>query len=300
MGPVPVRTLPPYNFPGVDPVSFEKAKAIVIPVPYDSTTSWHAGARHGPSAIIAASRWLETYDEELKYEAVGVGFHTLDELEPDYSSPEKMASVVASVVGSVLDAKKFPLMLGGEHSISAGAFSALKKCRPKASVLYFDAHPDLREEFEGTRFGHACAARRGLGLGLKIAQVGIRSVSEEDAGVYKKNPQSVRPFYAFEKDGWDIAKITDFLSGEVYVSFDVDAFDSSLMPATGTPEPGGLSWHDAMRVLAAVSGVKKIIGADVVELSPRPGLHACDFLCAKLAYKIASYAFAPKSGRLRE
>lgn len=291
------RFLPPHNFPGVEHADFEKAKIVVVPVPYDGTTSWKTGAREGPAAIISASRWLETYDEELRFDATSLGFHTLHEIEPDYSSPEKIISAAEGVVSKVFAEKKFPLLLGGEHSVSIGAFRALKKHFPEASVLYFDAHPDLRDEFEGTKYSHACAARRALDLGFSMAQVGIRSVSSECAGVYEKNAHKVKPFFAFNKDKWDVREITDFLSDEVYVSFDVDAFDSSLMPATGTPEPGGLAWSDAMRILDAVSRKKKIVGADVVELSPIPGMHACDFLAAKLAYKIVGYAFRGRKNK---
>ncbi|MFH1107304.1 MAG: agmatinase [Candidatus Micrarchaeota archaeon] len=291
------RFLPPYNFPGVDPIDYAQAKVVVIPAPFDGTTSWKTGARHGPEAIISASRWLETYDEELGRDFTEEGFHTLPELEPDYGSVENTVAAVETVAGKILGDGKFPLLLGGEHALSVGAFRALKSKRPDASVLYFDAHPDLRDEFEGTRFGHACAARRGLDLGLRIAQVGIRSVSAEDKDVYDKHPGQIRPFYAFDKANWDAGEISGSLSDDVYVSFDVDAFDSSLMPATGTPEPGGLFWDEVLVILREVAKSHKIVGADVMELSPRPSLHACDFLAAKLAYKLAGFALARPRGR---
>ncbi len=281
--------LPPFNFLGLEGQSFEKAAAIVIPVPYDGTTkwtTWGAGARKGPAAVINASRNLETFDEELETDPSAKGIFTLGPLAPK-KKPEDVVKQVEAVVEKILGEKKFPLALGGEHSVTLGSARAAKKFFPRLTVLQFDAHADLRNEFEGTRFSHACVARRILDEGIRLVQVGVRSVCEEDWSVMKKNP-GIKTFFA--KDEWSADDIAAACGPSVFVTFDLDALDPSIMPSTSTPEPGGLAWKEALSVLKLVGGEKTIVGADVVELSPVKNFFAPDFLAAKLAYKIIGYA----------
>jgi agmatinase len=235
---------------------------------------------------------LEWFDEELDFEPGKAGIFTLDELQPETAGPREMIGSVKGAIANIIRDKKFPLMLGGEHSITAGAIEAFKEeYGSDFSILQFDAHTDLREEFEGSKFNHACVMRRAFDLGQKITQVGIRSICREDIEFIGKNKSKIKTYYAKDMENWDIKDLINGLNDNIYVTFDIDAFDSGIMPATGTPEPGGLDWKTATSILNKVSKEKKIIGADVVELLPTPGLHACDFLAAKLAYKIIGYAF---------
>ncbi len=286
-----LNSMPPYNFGGVEPPAYGKCKIVVLPVPYDATASYKSGSRDGPHAIISASRNFEWFDEELLYEPAKLGIYTTDELQPETNSPEEMSDSVEKIISQILEDGKFPMMLGGEHSISAGAFAAMKKKFGEFTILQFDAHPDLRDEYGGSRYNHACVMRRGFDLGIKAVQVGIRSVCQEDFEFMEKNREGIRTFYAKGRDSWNLDEILNACSERVYITFDLDAFDSAIMPATGTPEPGGIDWGNAMKILDVVSEKRKIIGADVVELLPIPGLHACDFLAARLAYKIIAYSF---------
>ncbi|MFH0972077.1 MAG: agmatinase [Candidatus Micrarchaeota archaeon] len=280
------------NFSGADKLAYGKCKVVFIPVPFDGTASYKKGTARAPRAIIDASMYLEWFDEELVFEPASLGFCTLKMLPSRGRKPEEIANSVEKIVSQVIEDGKFPFILGGEHSISAGAFAALKQKIGGFTVLQFDAHTDLRDEYEGSKYSHACVMRRALDLGLGIVQVGVRSLPVENHEWMQKNMAGVKTFYAKDKAEWKISEIIAACGKKVYVSFDVDAFDSSIMPATGTPEPGGIAWADAMAILREVGSKREIIGADVMELLPTPGLHACDFLAAKLAYKIIGYSFA--------
>jgi agmatinase len=290
-----LHSRPPYNFPGIEPElsSFEKAKVVVFPVPYDSTTCYRSGTRNGPHAIITASRQMELYDEELGYEPARMGIHTLDELEPSMNSPEETVKRVERVIGEIVESKKFPLMLGGEHSISLGAARALAKKYKNMSVLQFDAHSDLRDEFEGTKFGHTSVMRRISEL-CDTVQVGIRSMSKEEAEFAKK--KKLKLFHV--KDSLKSKFIVSSLKRDVYVSIDLDAFDPSEVPAVGTPEPGGLHWYDVLAILKEVASSRNVVGFDVVELCPIEGDISSDFLAARLAYKFLGYIFKPRLSKL--
>jgi agmatinase len=290
-----LHSRPPYNFPGIEPElsSFEKARVVVFPVPYDSTTCYRSGTRNGPHAIITASRQMELYDEELGYEPARVGIHTLDELEPSMDSPEETIRRVERVIADIIENKKFPLMLGGEHSISLGAVRALAKTYRNMSVLQLDAHTDLRGEFEGTKFGHTSVMRRISEL-CDTVQVGIRDMSLEEAEFVKKNKLKV--FYA--RNAPKPGEIVSHLKRDVYVSIDLDVFDPSEVPAVGTPQPGGLHWHDVIALLKEVASKRNVVGFDVVELCPIDGDISSDFLAARLAYKFLGYIFKPRPQRL--
>ncbi|MFH0713433.1 MAG: agmatinase [Candidatus Micrarchaeota archaeon] len=284
------NSLGPHNFCGVKS-NFEKSKAIVIPVPYDSTASYRAGTREGPNAIISSSRQLELFDLELDKNIFDeVGIYTLDELEPNVDSPRKNCDNVRNAVEYVVENNKLPIVLGGDHSITFGSVEAVKKKFQNVSILHFDAHSDLRDEFDGSKYSHACVMRRVSELGVKIVQVGIRSTEEECQDYIAKNKDKFKVFPAHEKAKWKTKDILAGLTDEVYISFDVDCLDPSIMPATGTPVPGGLLWADVVEILREVSAKKKIIACDFVELMPLPGFHAPDFLVANLVYKTIGYA----------
>jgi len=284
----------PKNFAGLSaPFSnFEFAKVAVLPVPYDSTTEWHSGSRNGPKSIIEASYYLEWYDIELEREFYGMGIHTLPELEPAYNSPETMTQRVYQATSSLLQNSKFVVMLGGEHSISLGAIRAHVEKYANCSVLQLDAHTDLRDEYLGTKFGHACVMRRVEEL-CPITQVGIRAISIEEKEYTVS--KGLRPFYYQQNDlSLPVEQIIEAVTENVYVSIDLDVFDPSIMSAVGTPEPGGILWHQALSLLSSLSKKRNIIGFDIVELCPDQGPAACSFLAAKLAYKLIGYSFAGK------
>ncbi|QLJ53109.1 MAG: Agmatinase [Candidatus Fermentimicrarchaeum limneticum] len=283
-----LHSLPPYNFVGLEPelTSFEKARVVVLPVPYDSTVCYRTGARNGPHAIINASRNMELYDEELGFEPASVGIHTLDELEPSRDSPRETIKRVESAVAEILEKKKFPLMLGGEHSISVGAVRAVSKLYKDLTVLQLDAHSDLRDEFEGTKFGHTSVMRR-ISEFCDTVQVGIRSMCAEEAEFAKK--KKLKLFHA--RDSLKPKFIVSSLKRNVYVTIDLDVFDPSEVPAVGTPEPGGLHWYDVLAILKEVASSRNVVGFDVVELCPIDGDITSDFLAARLAYKFLGYIF---------
>ncbi len=269
----------------------EAARALLIPFPLEATVTFGAGAAKGPEAIIAASAALESYDEELGFNAMtAAGVATLET--PEIARPLAEAiDQLEALVSAALDQGKLPLTLGGEHSLTAGAIRPFAARFPDLAVLQFDAHADLRQSYRGERLSHACAMARVLDhAGVRLVQVGLRSVSGGEAEFIAGNEGRVFPHWAHEKAGWDVAQIVRPLAGRpVYVSFDVDCFDSSLMPATGTPEPGGLFFDEACAILRAAARAGRIVGGDVVELAPIPGMVACDVTAAKIAYKILGY-----------
>jgi agmatinase len=280
----------PQNFAGlISPYAdLSTAKVVILPVPYDSTTEWHSGTREGPQAIINASQYLELYDIELDREIYKVGIHTLPKVEPLLNSPEEMIDRVYHIAGELTRQAKFMVMFGGEHSLSLGIVRALKEKKQDLSVLQLDAHADLRDEYLGTKYSHACVMRRILEL-CPIVQVGIRSLSWEEQRFLAQN--NMHPFFAAPSSGLASPEdITALLSDNVYVSIDLDVFDPSIVPAVGTPEPGGMQWHEVLNLLRTVTLHRRIIGFDVVELCPKEGPASCAFLAAKLAYKIIGYA----------
>lgn len=251
--------------------------------------SYCGGTADGPSAIITASAQVELYDEELECEPCDVGVATLPALELAGVRPDQIIKAIAPAVERILKDGKLPLVLGGEHSITPAVVTAVHARHPNLTVLQFDAHADLRQEYEGERMSHASALARVRDI-CSAVQVGIRNLSKEEAAWVERERLPI--FYAHkmrEGNSWMRHALEAVKTEEVYITIDVDAFDSSLMPATGTPEPGGMGWYDVTDFIKLVTEKKKVVGFDIVELSPKPGLHACDFLAAKLAYKCIGY-----------
>lgn len=281
----------PQNFAGLTPpyTDLETAKVVILPVPYDSTTEWHSGTREGPRAIINASQYLELYDIELGQEIYKVGIHTLPEIQPLLSSPEEMVQRVYHVAKELIQQTKFIVMLGGEHSLSLGMVRALKEKYQDFCVLQLDAHADLRDEYLGTKYSHACIMRRVLEL-CPITQVGIRSLSWEEQQFLNQNKMQAFYISTPTPDLASPQQILSSLTDNVYVSIDLDVFDPSIMSAVGTPEPGGMQWHEVLNLLKSVTLHKHVVGFDLVELCPKEGPASCAFLAAKLAYKLVGYA----------
>ena len=272
----------------------ELARAVVIPFGLEASVSYGGGTAAGPAAILAASQQLEIFDEELWREASqDYGIATL-RAEPVRSPVPAALEQLEGIVGRVLAASRFPLVLGGEHSLTAGATRPFAAKFPDLAVLQFDAHADLRDGYLGEHYSHAAAMRRVLDHpNVSLVSVGIRAFSRTEADFYTANRDRVRIHWGKDQACWDIEEIVAPLRGRpVYVSFDVDGLDSAIMPATGTPVPGGLSYLQALAILRRVAEVSTIVGADVVELAPIPGLHHCDYTAAALAYKIMSYALS--------
>lgn len=296
------------NFGGFPRETFEgkETRYAVLSVPYDLTASYISGMRNGPRAIIEASTHMELYDEELGCEPCEAGIETWPQVESTAVGPEEMIRRVRDGVAGILDAGKVPVMLGGEHSITLGLVQALLERHPKMSVLQLDAHADMRDTYQDTPFNHACVARRISEL-CPIVQVGIRSLSVDEAeflGAEKKAGRKAKSriatHYASEVlsgINWD--RVSRELTDEICITIDLDVFDPSIMPATGTPEPGGLGWYDVLGVLRNVISKKKVVGFDVVELCPLPGNIAPDFLAAKLVYKIMGYMNEGAKGKRR-
>lgn len=278
------------NFGGIDPAypTFEEAAFVVIPIPYDLTSTYQSGSRRGPHAILEASCNMELYDEELCKETYLTGIYTLSPLESDARGPGEMVHVIRHATADVLAHNKIPVILGGEHSISFGVVQAMREKFPGISVLQLDAHADLRNYYQCSPYSHASVGRRISEL-CPLVQAGIRSMSAEEAAFMRES--AIRTFSAdfiLEEQRW-WEKIAETLSGDVYITIDIDVLDPSIMPATGTPEPGGIYWKDILRLVRAVTSRCRVRGFDVVELSPIPGMVAPDFLAAKLVYRIIGY-----------
>ena len=273
----------PRTFLGV-PNEEKGARYVVLSSPYEGTVSYGTGTKRGPNAIIEASRQVETYDIEAGKDFAECGIYTADELEVSHASPEKNCEYIQEAVEAVLKEGKVPILLGGEHSVSVGAFNAIAASgkAKDVSVLHLDAHADMRDEYEGTKCNHACVMRR-CREKLHAVSVGIRSYSLEEAQEIKRQKCDI---FGVE---FDEAKVLAKLRKDVYISIDLDAFDPSECPAVGTPEPGGLKWKQAISLLKKVCETRRVIGFDVVELAPIPGQHVSDFLAARLVYKLICY-----------
>jgi len=281
----------PYSFLGLErsEEAFERARVVLIPVPYDGTTTYQAGTREGPRAIILASKELEPFDEETLTEPYLTGIFTLNELDVTVSSPEEMVLRVAKVAGSVMDLGKFPVMIGGEHLMTLGIVKALAEREGTGwGILHIDAHADLRSEYQGSSFSNACVMRLALDY-APIVSVGIRSLTKEEFDFARSRPVPIFFCHDILKNPGLLDKALELLPEKVYVTIDLDAFDPSIMPSVGTPEPGGLGWYDLTGFLRKVFSVKTVLGFDVMELKPIPGLTAPDFLAAKLIYKLIAY-----------
>ena len=279
--------LPQRVFAGLTPPysNLQQSNTVILPVPYDATSEWRSGSRHGPQAIIDASQYLELYDLELDREIYKVGICTLPEVEPLFKGPQDMIDRVYEVTKDLIQKGKFIVLLGGEHSLSLGAVRAFKEAFPGLSVLQLDAHADLRNEYLGTKYGQACVMRRIFEL-CPISQVGVRSLSWEEKQFLTQN--KLTPFYMSDlaSNKTSVNEIVDSLSKDIYITIDVDVLDPSIIPATGTPEPDGMSWRQVLDIIESVALHKHVVGFDLMEFCPVEGLSSCAFLLAKLAYKL--------------
>ncbi|MHC4488270.1 MAG: agmatinase [Planctomycetota bacterium] len=273
----------------------DNAVIVIIPVAYDGTSIWSKGADKGPEAIIEASTNMELYDIETDSEVYKKGIFTEETIAGEVSTTE-MIGAVAGRVDYYLEKNKFVVIIGGEHSVSIGSIKAHAKKYEKLSVLQLDAHSDLRDEYNGSKYNHACVMARAKEL-CSIVQVGIRSMDSSE----KEFIDTSRVFFAEDIYNNMVRAETAIskLSDDVYITIDLDVFDTSIMSSTGTPEPGGLLWYDVLALLRAVSSKKNIVGFDVVELCPDPRNKAPDFLAAKLIYKLLSYKFGDQDGKGR-
>ena len=280
------------EFGGTTPTTsdFEHARVVILPVPLDRTTSYVPGTRTGPHEILVASSHMELWDEETQSDVHSVGIYTLPEMEFPFASMDEVVDEIRRVAAEIVNRGKFPIILGGEHSVTPPVVAAVAAKHKGLSVLQIDAHADLRDSFMGTPHNHACAMRRTLEH-APLTQVGIRSLSSEEAADIAS--LKTRIFYDFnmrQDPSW-MDRVVDSLSDTVYITIDVDGFDPAIMPSTGTPEPGGLSWYEGLGLLRRVIERRTVVGCDIVELSPMAGNAAPNFLCAKLLYKILSYRF---------
>ena len=290
-----MNSMPPYTLFGVEDCDYERSRVVVVPVPYDSMTSYKPGTRDGPFAIIEASRAIEWFDREVRFNPSEYGVFTTEELAPDFQSPEKMAERVEREISQVLSDGKMPLMLGGDHSISIGAIRAAAK-KGELSVLHFDAHSDSRESYMGSRYSHACTMARAREVAKSCYSVGVRSTDRESAERYSKENlymEQVRELPAREA----AERILANLGENIYLTVDLDVLDPSEMPSTGTPEPGGMRYTYLREVLRAVISKRKVVGMDFVELSPIPGLVAPNYLAAKLIFSVLGYLSEAEGGK---
>lgn len=265
----------------------EKSKVVLLPVPYDGTSTWGKGADKGPEAFLEASENMELYDIETESEVYRQGIYLADALE-GFESPDAMVQAVHRTVKEYIKRNKLVTLFGGEHSISIGAIRAYNECFEDLTVLQIDAHTDLRKEYQGSRYNHACAVYEASQT-TNLIQVGIRSMDQAETLVMDRE----RVFFAHEmvNDDFWMDTALDLMTDKVYITFDLDAFDPSIMPSTGTPEPGGLLWYETLDFLRRVFAEKDVVGFDIVELCPNAAERSSDFLAAKLYYKMLSYKF---------
>lgn len=291
----PLGDLPfthPHNFLGLSDreAAFEEAGVVILPVPYEGTVSWGHGASRGPRAIIEASRYVELYDHELGREPFATGIHTLPALELPKSGPAAALEEIRRAYDLVLETEKFPIVLGGEHSVSGPLIEAWadRLGEGRLTVLQLDAHADLREEWEGTPLSHACVMYR-VHRRVQLVQVGIRAITPEEHALIRRADVSVVFGHELDSAGVWIARALEATGSDVYISIDVDYFDPALIPSTGTPEPGGGHWYPTLELLRRVFAERRVHAVDVVEHAPIAGVHAPDFMVAKLVYKLVGF-----------
>ena len=281
------------GFLGIDNKFSFKEKAIVVPFGLEKTVSYGGGTRNGPKEIIKASHQVELYDEELNCEPYKkIGIKTLKPFKID-KNIKKALKKMSSINQEILNKKMFPITFGGEHSITPGCIAPFAKKYKKLCLLHFDAHADLRESYNGEKFSHASAIKRCLDYkNISLVSFGVRNISESEISYLKKNSSRINIFWAKDKQKWNLNKFKKLIKNKtVYLTFDVDGLDSSIMPATGTPEPGGLLWDETLNIIKIAAKNSNIVGADINELAPIKGFNSYNFLVAKLAYKILSYKF---------
>tara|TARA_B100000700_G_scaffold65993_1_gene72838 strand:- start:152 stop:1039 length:888 start_codon:yes stop_codon:yes gene_type:complete len=284
------------GFLGIDNKFSIKEKVIVVPFGLEKTVSYGTGTRNGPKEIIKASHQVELYDEELNCEPYKkIGIKTLKPFKIE-KNINKALNKISRINEQIINNNMFPLVFGGEHSITPGCIAPFAKKHKKLCLLHFDAHADLRDSYNGEKYSHASAIRRCLDYkNLSVISFGIRNISKSEVSYLRKNSNRIKIFWAKDKKKWNLNSFKKLIKNKiVYLTFDVDGLDSSIMPATGTPEPGGLFWQETLEIIKIAMKNSKIIGADINELSPIKGFNSYNFLVAKLAYKILSYKFCTK------
>ena len=288
---------PKKGFLGIDAELNRSPQVIVVPFGLEKTVSYGGGTKNGPKEIIKASHQVELFDEELNKEPYKeIGIRTLK----PFLIKNKIKSALdqlSKINEDILSNDKFPLVFGGEHSITPGSIKPFAKKYDEITLLHFDAHADLRESYQGEKFSHASAIKRCLDYkNLKVVSFGIRNLSKEEMDFYNDNRDRIEIFWGKDKKTWDLSLLDKFFKNKmVYITFDVDGFDASIMPATGTPEPGGMLWEDVLPIIKKVCQISNIVGADINELAPIKNFDSYNFLVAKLAYKIISYSFEFKN-----
>ena len=281
------------GFLGIDNKFNFKEKVVVVPFGLEKTVSYGGGTRNGPKEIIKASHQVELYDEELNCEPYKkIGIKTLKPFKIN-KNIKKALKKMSDINEKILNKKLFPMTLGGEHSITPGCIAPFIKRNKKLCLLHFDAHADLRESYKGEKFSHASAIKRCLDYkNVSVISFGIRNISKDEISYLKKNSSRINIFWAKDKPKWNLNRFKKLIKNKtVYLTFDVDGLDSSIMPATGTPEPGGLLWDETLNIIKIAAKNSNIVGADINELSPIKGFNSYNFIIAKLAYKIISYCF---------
>ena len=281
------------GFLGIDNKFSIKQKVVVVPFGLEKTVSYGGGTKNGPKEIIKASHQVELYDEELNCEPYKkIGIKTLKPFKIDKNIKNAL-NKVSKINEKILSKNMFPLILGGEHSITPGCITPFIKKYKKICLLHFDAHADLRDSYEGEKYSHASAIRRCLdNKNISVISLGIRNISKNEISYLKKNSNRIKIFWAKDKKKWNLNSFKKLIKNKtVYLTFDVDGLDSSIMPATGTPEPGGLLWDETLEIIKIAMKNAKVVGADINELAPIKGFNSYNFLVAKLAYKILSYKF---------
>ena len=285
------------GFLGLDAVLNKNPKVVVVPFGLEKTVSYGGGTKNGPKEIIKASHQVELFDEELKKEPhKKIGIKTI---KPFAIKKEikKALDQLSNINKEIIKENKFPLVLGGEHSLTPGSIKPFTNKFDNLTLLHFDAHADLRDSYQGEKFSHASAIKRCLDFNnVNVVSIGIRNLSNSEMNFYNYNRDKIQIFWGKDKKNYDINKIGKiFKNKTVYITFDVDGFDASVMPATGTPEPGGLLWEDVLPIIKKVCQVSNVVGADINELAPIKNFNSYNFLVAKLAYKILSYTFEFKN-----
>ena len=290
------------GFLGIDNKSNVKEKVVVIPFGLEKTVSYGGGTSKGPKEIIRASHQVELFDEDLDKEPYKhIGIKTLEPF-PIKKNMADALKQIENINKILLDKKKFPLTLGGEHSLTPGAIRPFIKKFGKICLLHFDAHADLRNSYNNNKFSHASAIRRCLdNPNVSVVSLGVRNISSSEITFLQKNKKRIKIFWAKDKSSWNLNQFKKIVKNKkLYLTFDVDGLDSSLMPATGTPEPGGLFWNETIRIIKIAAQSSQIVGADINELSPIKGFDCYNFLVAKLAYKIISYSFESRKKLYRK
>ena len=281
------------GFLGYDASQKTNNKVVVVPFGLEKTVSYGGGTKNGPKEIIKASHQVELFDEELNKEPYKeFGIKTL---KPFLIKKEIKSALnqLTKINEKILSNNKFPIIFGGEHSLTVGSIKPFVKKYDEITLLHFDAHADLRESYNGEKYSHASAIKRCLDFkNVKVVSFGIRNLSQSEMNFYKKNQDRIKIFWSRDKKNWDLNRLkTIFKEKNVYITFDVDSFDGSIMPATGTPEPGGLLWEEVLPIIKSVCQISNIVGVDINELAPIKNFDSYNFLVAKLAYKILSYIF---------